>query len=97
MADFVDDQFKLPTQYLIYSGFFQGIETHDMPKFDVDGVIRDVLGNEYLSLNPPCSKQPLGRLRKKRIQSQFQDKCTVYCSCCNLAGHNRKTCKHPLA
>ena len=68
-----------------------------MPKVDVDGVVRDGLGNEYLSLNPPCSKRSPKRPRKKRIQSQFQDKCTVYCSHCNLAKHNRKTCKHPLA
>ena len=70
VADFVDDQFKLSSQNLIYYGFFQGIETHDMPKVDVDGVVQ-VLGNEYFSLNPPCSKRPPGRLRKKRIQSQF--------------------------
>ena len=56
VADFVDDQFKLLTQYLIYSGSFRGIETHDIPKVDLDGVVRDVPGNEYLSLNPPCSK-----------------------------------------
>ena len=95
-VDFVDDQNKLPSQYFIYYGFFQGIETHDMPKVDVNGVVR-VLGNEYFSLNPPCSKRPPGRPRKKRIQSQFQDKRIVYCSRCNLAAHNRKTCKHPLA
>ena len=90
VVDFVDDQFKLSTQYLIYSGFFRGIKTYDMPKVDVDGVVRDVLGNEYFSLNPPCSKRPSGRPRKKCIQSQFQDKRTVYCSRCNMAGHNRK-------
>ena len=68
-----------------------------MSKFDVNGVVRDVLGNEYFSINPPCSKRPLGRPRKKRIESQFQDKRTVHCSCCNLARHNKKTCKNPLA
>ena len=56
VGDFVDYQFKLPTQYLIYLSFFRGIETHNMPKVDVDGVVRDVLGNAYSSLNPPCSK-----------------------------------------
>ena len=61
VADFVDDQFKLPTQYLIYPGFFRGIETHDMVKVNVDGAVRDVLGNEYFSLNPQCSKRPPGR------------------------------------
>ena len=70
MADFVDDQFKFPTQYLIYSSFFQGIKTHDMPKIDVV-VVLDVLWNEYFSLNPPCSKRPPGRPRKKHIESQL--------------------------
>ena len=32
-----------------------------MRKVDVDGVVRDVLGNEYLYLNPPCSKWPPGK------------------------------------
>ena len=61
-----------------------------MPKVDVDGVARDVLGNEYFSRNLICSKRHPGRLRKKRIQFQFQDKRTVYCSRCNLARHNKK-------
>ena len=88
VANFVDDQFKFLTQYLIYSSFFRGIETHEIEKVNADGVFRDVLGNEYLSLNSPCSKQPPRRLRKKRIESQFQDKHTVYCSYCNLVDHN---------
>ena len=77
VVDFVDDQFKLLTQYLIYLRFFGGIESHNMPKVDVDGVVRDDLGNEYFSLNPPCSKRLPRRPRKKRIESQFQDKCTM--------------------
>ena len=56
-----------------------------MPKVDANGVVRDVLGNEYFSLSPPCSKLPLGKPRKKHIESQFQDKFIVYCSCCNMA------------
>ena len=39
VANFVNDQFKFLTQYLIYFGFFRGIETHDMTKVDVDGVV----------------------------------------------------------
>ena len=62
-----------------------------MPKVDVDGVVRDVLGNEYFSINPPYSKRTPRRLRKKCIKSQFQDKYIVYCSSCNLS------CKNPLA
>ena len=97
VAGFVDDWFKLPSQLLIYSGSFRGIETHDMTKVDADGIVQDVLGNTYFSLNPTHSKWPLGIPRKKRIKSQFQDKRTVYCSRCNMVGHNQKTCKNPLA
>ena len=46
-----------------------------MPK--VDGV-RDVLGNIYLSLNPLHSKWPPGRSKKRRIESEFQDKRIVH-------------------
>ena len=71
VVDFVDDEFKLPSQLLIYSGSFRGIETHDMLKVDVHGIVRDVLRNEYFSLNPPHSKRPPERPRKKHIESQF--------------------------
>ena len=40
-----------------------------MLKVYVDSVVRDVLGNDYFSLNPPCSKRPLRRPRKKCIES----------------------------
>ena len=67
VADFVDEIFKSPAQQLVYSGTFHGIETHDMPKVQDDGVVRDVIGNVFFSLNPPCVKRPPGRPRKKRI------------------------------
>ena len=49
------------------------------------------------SLHPPYTNRLLGIPRKKRIESQFQDKRIVYCSRCNMASHNLKTCKKPLA
>ena len=97
VANFVDEIFKSPAQQLVYSCTFHGIETHDMPKVQDDGVVRDVIGNVFFSLKPPCIKRPLRRPRKKRIESQFQDKWIVYCSRCNMARHNRKTCKNPMA
>lgn len=59
--DFVGDVFKFPTQELVYSGSFHGIETQDMPKVQDDGVFKDVIGNIIFSLKPPKSKRPPGR------------------------------------
>ena len=94
--DFVDEWFTLPKQEIIYSGNFCGIETHDMPTIGDDGLVRSLKGDIIFRLNPPCTKQLLGRPRKKRIESQFQDKRIVYCFLCNMAGHNQVTCRNPL-
>ena len=64
---FVDEIFKSPTQQLVYSCTFHGIEMHDMPKVQNDGVVRDVIGNVFFSLKLPCTIRPPGRPRKKRI------------------------------
>ena len=97
VADFVDEIFKSPTQKLVYSSTFHGIETHYMPKVQDEGVVQDVIGNEFFFLKPPHTKRSPRRPRKKCIESQFQDKHTAFCSRCNMAGHNRRTCKNPLA
>ena len=94
---FVADDFKFPNQELIYSGSFCCIETHDMPNIDNDGVIRDFTGRIFFSLDSPHPKHPLGRPRKKRVESQVMDKRTIYCSQCHKAGHNRKACKKSLS
>ena len=39
VTDFVDDCYKYPMQELIYGGSFSGIETHDMPTVDDDGLV----------------------------------------------------------
>ncbi|RVW68193.1 hypothetical protein CK203_059727 [Vitis vinifera] len=43
--------------------------THDMPMIDEDGTVRDALGHTYPFLNPPTTKRPPGRPRKRRIVS----------------------------
>ena len=96
VVDFVQDWYKFPIQELIYSGSFSGIETHDMPTVDSDGLVRSITGDVFFSLNPPYTKCPPRKPRKKRIESQFQDKRTIYCSRCHTSEHNRKTCKNPL-
>ena len=61
-----------------------------------DGLVRSLRGDIIFGLNPPLTKRMFGRPRKKRIESQFQDKRIVYRSRCNLSGYNRVTCNNPL-
>ena len=68
-----------------------------MPSVDNDGVIRDFTGRIFFSLDSPRPKHPLGRPRKKRVESQVMDKRTIYCSQCHNASHNRKACKKSLS
>ncbi|XP_019077071.1 uncharacterized protein LOC109122993 [Vitis vinifera] len=96
VTDFVDDCYKYLMQELIYGGSFSDIETYDMPTVDDDGLVRSITGEVFFSLKPPHTKRAPERPRKKRIESQFQDKRTVYCSRCHMSGHNKKTCKNPL-
>ncbi|RVX10645.1 hypothetical protein CK203_018139 [Vitis vinifera] len=94
--EYVDSYFKLPMQELIYSGHFNSIPNHNMPIVDVDGCVRDAQGRLYPSLKPPCSKRPPGRPQHRRIESQFSSKRLIFCSRCQVAGHNRASCKNPL-
>ncbi|XP_019072589.1 uncharacterized protein LOC104877691 [Vitis vinifera] len=96
VTHFIDDCYKYPMQELIYGGSFSSIETHDMPTVDDDGLVRSITGEVFFSLKPPHTKRAPGRPRKKRIESQFQDKRTIYYSRCHMSDHNRKTCKNPL-
>ena len=96
VSDYVDDWYKYNLQEKIYSGSMRTLVTHDMPIIDEDGTVRDALGHTYPFLNPPTTKRPPGRPRKRRIESQFMSKKTVHCSRCNQSGHNRATCNNPL-
>ena len=97
VVDFVEYWYKFLMQELIYLGSFSSIKIHDMPSVDDDGLVWDIMGQVFFSLNPLHTKCHLGRPRKNRIKSQFQDKRTIYCSWCHMSGHNRKTCKNPLS
>ena len=96
MVEFVNEWFTFSKKNLIYNGEFCGIESHNLPTIVDDGLVQTLTGNIVFSLKPPHTKRPSSRLRKKCIQSQFQDKQTVYCSRCNVAGHNHVTYKNPL-
>ena len=91
VVDFVDEWFIFSKKKLIYNGEFCGIESHDMPIIGDDGLVRTLTGAFVFSLKPPCTKRLPCRPKKKCIESQFQDKWTVYCSRCNVAGHNHVT------
>ena len=59
--------FTLPKQENINSNNFCGIETHDMPTISDDGFVRSLRGDIIFGLNPPHTKRPPGRPRKKGV------------------------------
>ncbi|RVW45843.1 hypothetical protein CK203_086240 [Vitis vinifera] len=61
--DYIDPCFKVSTQHLIYSGQFQPLPTHNMPKVCEAGTLQDGRGNVFPSLQPPQVRRPLGRPR----------------------------------
>ena len=65
MAEFVDEWFTFSKKNFIYNGKFCGIELHGLPTISDDGLVRTLTGDIVFSLKPPCTKRPLGRLRKK--------------------------------
>ncbi|RVW64911.1 hypothetical protein CK203_041918 [Vitis vinifera] len=68
---------------LIYSGQFQPLPTHNMPKVCEVGTLQDGQGNVFPSLQPPQVRRPPGRPRQRRIESQFSHKRAIHCSRCN--------------
>ncbi|RVW49070.1 hypothetical protein CK203_111715 [Vitis vinifera] len=81
--DYIDPCFKVSTQHLIYSGQFQPLPTHNMPKVCEAGTLQDGQGNVFPSLQPPQVRRPPGRPRQRRIESQFSHKRAIHCSRCN--------------
>ena len=94
--DYIDPCFKVSTQQLIYSGQFQPLPTHNMPKVCEAGTLQDGEGNVFPSLQPPQVRRPPGRPRQRRIESQFSHKRAIHCSRCNGIGHNQSKCNNPL-
>lgn len=69
VVDFVDDWYEFPRQEFIYLGSFFGMETHDMPSIDDDGLVCDIIALVFFSLNLSHTKRLPRRPRKKRIES----------------------------
>ena len=95
--DYIDPCFHVSMQDLIYSGQFQPLPTHNMPKLcDDRGYVIDCAGNSFPACQPPHVRRPPGRPRRLRIESQFCHKRAIHCSRCNGIGHNRSKCNNPL-
>ncbi|KAI8538547.1 hypothetical protein RHMOL_Rhmol09G0112200 [Rhododendron molle] len=105
----VDPFYRVEAQLLIYTTIMSPVPLHDMPSStDIMPQVPEIqYGCEDLDistssstamepLRPPATKRSTGRPKKKRIESQFQEKQTVYCGLCLEPGHNRSTCKSPL-
>ena len=67
--EYIDPCFHVSTQHLIYSGQFQPLPTHNMPKVCEDGSLQDGEGNLFPSLQPPHVRRPPERSRKRQIES----------------------------
>ena len=94
--DYIDPCFKVSTQHLIYSGQFQPLPTHNMPKVCEAGTLQDGQGKVFPSLQPPQVRRPPGRPRQRCIELQFSHKRAIHCSRCNGISHNRSKCNNPL-
>ncbi|RVX16630.1 hypothetical protein CK203_006025 [Vitis vinifera] len=85
--DYIDPCFHVSMQDLIYSGQFQPLPTHNMPKLcDDRGYVIDCAGNSFPACQPPHVRRPPGRPRRLRIESQFCHKRAIHCSRCNGIG-----------
>ncbi|KAH7836597.1 hypothetical protein Vadar_003291 [Vaccinium darrowii] len=95
---------KKEMQQVIYDNTMSPVPLHDMPPLSSLGPSHEtsytaVQGGESCmdpALNPPSTKRQAGRPKKRRIESQTQDKGTVFCSRCREPGHNRTTCKSAI-
>ncbi|KAF7141120.1 hypothetical protein RHSIM_Rhsim06G0096200 [Rhododendron simsii] len=102
--DMVDPFLKKEMQMAIYDNTMSPVPLHDMPSpssFLAVNELNDSNVNNGVSctdpfLHPPAVKRPAGRPKKRRIESQTQDKGTVFCSRCREPGHNRSTCQSAI-
>jgi hypothetical protein len=98
--DMVDPFLRKEMQQVIYDNTMSPVPLHDTPPLSSLGPSHEstyttVEGDSCTdpALNPPSTKRQAGRPKKRRIESQTQEKGTVFCSRCREPGHNRSTCK----
>ncbi|KAI8551614.1 hypothetical protein RHMOL_Rhmol06G0199500 [Rhododendron molle] len=102
--DMVDPFLKKEMQMAIYDNTMSPVPLHDMPSASSFLAVNDPTDNNVNNgvsctdpfLHPPAVKRQAGRPKKRRIESQTQDKGTVFCSRCREPGHNRSTCQSAI-
>ena len=78
--EYMDMRHHISTQNLIYSGQFQPLATHNMPKLSADSNLEDGEGHSFPTFLPPTMKRLPGRPRQRRIESEFAHKRVIHCS-----------------
>ncbi|XP_038713386.1 uncharacterized protein LOC120007256 [Tripterygium wilfordii] len=61
------------------------------------GIEHQRVENDIRVLLPPKAKRPGGRPKQQRIPSQGETVIIRHCGRCKKSGHNRQTCKEPIA
>ncbi|XP_038702589.1 uncharacterized protein LOC119999144 [Tripterygium wilfordii] len=61
------------------------------------GIEHQRVENDIRVLLPPKVKRPCGRPKQQRIPSQGETVIIRHCGRCKKSGHNRQTCKEPIA
>ncbi|KAH7856666.1 hypothetical protein Vadar_004037 [Vaccinium darrowii] len=97
--DMVDPMMTKDMQIVIYDNSMSPVPLHDMPpvsSLEPNCMTVDGVACTDPALNPPAVRRQAGRPRKRRIESQTQEKATVTCSRCREPGHNRSTCQSAI-
>ncbi|XP_038680934.1 uncharacterized protein LOC119981866 [Tripterygium wilfordii] len=64
---------------------------------DIVGIEHQHVENDIRVLLPSKAKRPGGRPKQQRIPSQGETMIIRHCGRCKKSGHNRQTCKEPIA
>ncbi|XP_039138747.1 uncharacterized protein LOC120276076 [Dioscorea cayenensis subsp. rotundata] len=84
---YIDDYFTVDSYQQAYAEAIFPVPDNDKP----DDINRELL------VRPPISKKPVGRPRRKRLESQPSSVRELRCSRCHDAGHNRRSCNVSIA
>nr|DAD24166.1 TPA_asm: hypothetical protein HUJ06_025629 [Nelumbo nucifera] len=95
--EFVDLYYTIEKHRVIYSQPIHPMLPDELhPTAMSSTASADIDSSSSTTLRPPKTKQPLGRLWTKRIESQPIKKREVHCGWCGNTGDYRSTCKAPI-